>query len=341
MRAIILVGGEGTRLRPLTYDTPKQLLPLVGVPMLECVFALLARHGVDEVVLSLGYLPNRFIEAYPEGSINGVTIRYAVEPEPLDTAGAIRFAATTAGVSDTFIVMNGDVLTNLDLTALLTFHRERGALATIALHEVDDPSRYGVVPTDASGRVIDFVEKPPKDEAPTNNINAGTYVLEPSVIDHIDGGRRVSIERETFPLLAQEGRLFAMPSDAYWIDTGTPASFVQANVDVLGGVDVGRPIEVDDRGVWRAPSAQVAPSATLHNVVVDEGCVVAANAVLADVVLMPGARVDEGAQLHGCLVGSRATIGQRAHLGPTCVVDVDYEVPESTVVDGDVKFSHR
>ena len=192
MRAVVLVGGFGTRLRPLTLTTPKQMLPLGHRPMIEWVVGHLADHGVDEAILSLGYKPDAFIEAFPDDLCNGVRITYAVEPEPLDTAGAIRFAALEAGIDDTFIVVNGDVLTDLDVDALVRFHRASGAEGTIHLTPVEDPSMFGVVPTDDDGRVIAFIEKPPRDEAPTNRINAGTYVLEPSVLDRIAGDRRVS-----------------------------------------------------------------------------------------------------------------------------------------------------
>ena len=209
MKAVVLVGGEGTRLRPLTLSAPKQMLPIVGVPMIERVLGHLASHGIDDAVLSLGYLPDAFTEAYPDGRVAGMGVTYAVEPEPLDTAGAVRFAAAFAGIDETFVVVNGDVLTDLDLTALVAFHRERGAEGTIALHPVADPSAFGVVPTDDDGRVQAFVEKPPRDEAPTNEINAGTYVLEPSVLGRIPEGGRVSIERETFPAMVRDGGLFA------------------------------------------------------------------------------------------------------------------------------------
>ncbi|HEX5267069.1 MAG TPA: nucleotidyltransferase family protein, partial [Acidimicrobiales bacterium] len=179
MRAVVLVGGEGTRLRPLTYTVPKQLLPVAGVTMLERVLGRLAAHGVDDVVLSMGYRPDAFRDQFPDGRAAGVALTYAVEPEPRDTAGAIRFAADEAGIDGTFVVVNGDVLTELDVGALVAFHRERGGLATIALTPVDDPSAFGVVPTDDSGRVTAFIEKPPRGLAPTNLINAGTYVLEP------------------------------------------------------------------------------------------------------------------------------------------------------------------
>ena len=221
MRAVVLVGGEGTRLRPLTLTTPKQMLPIVEEPMIERVMGHLADHGIDDAVLSLGYRPDAFINAYPGGSIGGVHVSYAVEPTPLDTAGAIGFAARHVGVDETFVVVNGDVLTDSDMSALIEFHRLRGAEATISLTPVDDPSAFGVVPTDEQGRVQAFIEKPPRDEAPTNLINAGTYVLEPSVLDRIPKDRRVSVERETFPALVEAGTLYALGSDAYWLDTGT------------------------------------------------------------------------------------------------------------------------
>ncbi len=233
MKAVVLVGGEGTRLRPLTLSSPKQMLPIVGVPMIERVLGHLARHGVDEAVLSLGYLPDAFMEAYPDGHAAGIRLVYAVEPEPLDTAGAVRFAATFAGIDETFVVVNGDVLTDLDLTSLVAFHREREAQGTIALHPVADPSAFGVVPTDAEGRVTAFVEKPPRDEAPTNEINAGTYVLEASVLARIPEGGRVSIERETFPAMVRDRCLFARSDDSYWLDTGTPSAYLEANFDYL------------------------------------------------------------------------------------------------------------
>ena len=164
VKAIVLLGGQGTRLRPLTYTTPKQLLPVVEVPMLERVLAHLRAHGVDEAVLSLGYRPDAFFAAYPDHEAAGVRLDYAVEPEPLDTAGAIAFAAGHAGIDETFLVVNGDVLTDVDTSALVAFHRSHGASATIHLKAVDDPTRFGVVPTDADGRVIEFVEKPPADQ---------------------------------------------------------------------------------------------------------------------------------------------------------------------------------
>ncbi|MGC2484789.1 MAG: nucleotidyltransferase family protein, partial [Acidimicrobiales bacterium] len=233
LTAIVLVGGVGSRMRPLTFERPKQMLPLVGVPMIEHVFGWLRHHGVTNVVLSLGYLPHHFVAAYPSGIIAGVKVTYAVEPEPLDTAGAIRFAAAFAGVDDTFLVVNGDVITDLNISKLLSFHRDRRAEVTIALHPVDDPSRFGVVPTTPDGRVLSFIEKPDRLSAPTNFVNAGTYVVEPRVLRRIASTGPVSVERDTFVRLAEEGTLYAMHDSAYWFDAGTPESFLNANAFLL------------------------------------------------------------------------------------------------------------
>jgi UTP-glucose-1-phosphate uridylyltransferase len=208
VRAVVLVGGFGTRLRPLTLTRPKQMLTVGQDLMIEVVLGHLGRHGVTEAVLALGYKPDAFRAAFPDGTCAGMQLRYAVESEPLDTAGAIRFAATEAGFDrgdEPLVVVNGDVLTTLDVRDLVAFHRSRGAEGTIHLIPVEDPSAFGVVPTDDDGRVLAFIEKPPRDEAPTNLINAGTYVLEPSVLDRIDAGRPVSIERETFPGMVADG----------------------------------------------------------------------------------------------------------------------------------------
>lgn len=316
----MLVGGEGTRLRPLTYTIPKQLLPVAGVTMLERVLGRLAAHGVDDVVLSMGYRPDAFREQFPDGRAAGVALTYAVEPEPRDTAGAIRFAAEEAGIDGTFLVVNGDVLTALDVGALVAFHRERGGLGTIALTPVEDPSAFGVVPTDAEGRVTAFIEKPPRDLAPTNLINAGTYVLEPEVLSLIPPGVRVSIERETFPALVGEGRLFAMASDAYWLDTGTPAQYLKANLDLVEGAAL---VE---------PGASVAPTARVCRSVVGAGARVEDGAEVRDSVLLPAAVVGPGAVVDTSIVGARARIGARAHLGPVTVVGCDAEVAAGRVL---------
>ncbi len=308
MRAVVLVGGFGTRLRPLTESTPKQMLPIVDRPMIERVLAKLAEHGVTDAVLSLGYRPDAFIERYPDNRCAGVALHYAVEPEPLDTAGAVRFAALEGGMDSTFVVVNGDVLTDLDVGELWKLHQERSAEGTIALTPVDDPSRFGVVPTDAQGRVEAFIEK-----APSNWINAGTYVLEPSVIDRIPPGRKVSIERETFPAMVADESLFALASDAYWIDAGTPATYLKAQLDIIDGV----------RGAAEpavAEGAQVDATATVEHSVVMPGVVVEAGAQVRDSALLAGARIGEGAVVEGSIVGPGAVVEAGQELAPTTVL---------------------
>jgi mannose-1-phosphate guanylyltransferase len=305
MRAVVLVGGFGTRLRPLTLGTPKQMLPVVDRPMIEWVVGHLAEHGVDEAVLSLGYRPDAFTEAYPDATCAGVRLTYAVEDTPLDTAGAIRFAATTAGIDERFLVLNGDVLTDLDIGALVAFHDAHGGEGTLHLIPVDDPSRYGVVPTDAEGRVEAFVEKPPRDEAPSHWINAGTYVLEPSVLGRIAPAGRVSIERETFPALAAEGRLYGYEAETYWVDAGTPATYLQAQLDLIDGHRLANPPAV-------AADADVADGAKLDHAIVMSRAAVADGALVADSAVLPGARIESGAAVRDSIVGPGAVIGADA-----------------------------
>ncbi len=354
MKAVVLVGGEGTRLRPLTLSTPKQMLPIVGVPMIERVLAHLASHGIDEAILSLGYLPHAFLEAYPDGVAAGIKLIYAVEPDPRDTAGAVRFAADFGAIDSTFVVVNGDVLTDLDLTALLAFHRDHGAEGTIHLHPVADPSAFGVVPTDSSGRVEAFVEKPARDEAPTNEINAGTYILEASVLDRIPPNGRISIERETFPAMVRAGTLFARSDDSYWIDTGTPATYLQAHDDLVSGRRAGIPAPgVRDRGdgVYLGgksaiegdvigPSVvfgdcEIASGARVERSVVGAGSVIGLGAVVVGSVLMEGAHVASDARVDGSVVGPHATVGQRGDVRPISVLGARAVVASGTVVDGE------
>ena len=330
MRAVVLVGGFGTRLRPLTSDLPKQMLPIVDRPMIEHVVGHLAAHGVEEVVLSLGFLPDAFLDAYSDGRCAGIPLHYAVEPEPLDTAGAIRFAAEDAGIDEAFLVLNGDVLTDLAVDELVLFHRASGAEATVSLTPVDDPSRDGVVPTDANGRVTGFVEKPPAGAAPCNWINAGTYVFEPSVIDRIEPGRRVSVEREVFPAMADEGVLYGVRSEAYWVDTGTPETYLGVQLDLLDGVRGPARSGVDD-------AAEIHPGATVRRSVIGPGAVVAEGSRVCDSVVMAGSMIGEGAVVDGSLVGTDATIGPDARVLGLSVVGHGAEVVAGEHLAGDCR----
>lgn len=327
MKAIVLVGGFGTRLRPLTLCVPKQMLPVGGVTMLERVVAKLGDQGVDEVVLSLGYQPDAFTSTFPDGTCSGVRLIYAVEPEPLDTAGAIAFAARVAGLDERVLAVNGDVLTDLDVADLWRRHEEFGGEATIALTPVEDPSRYGVVPIDDAGRVEAFIEKPSPGTAPSNWINAGTYVLEPSVLHEVDPERRVSIERETFPALVERGQLFAVHSDAYWIDAGTPAAYLKANLDLLDGVRGAFEVSID-------PTARIDPDAKVSRSIVGPGAVIASGTELVDSVVMAGARIAAGSRLERCVVGERSSVGESCELSALSVIGYDQDIAAGTVASG-------
>ncbi len=324
MKAVVLVGGFGTRLRPLTLHTPKQMLPMVGVPMIERVVAALAGCGVTDAILSLGYRPDAFLEAYPDDLCAGVHLHYAVEPEPLDTAGAVRFAALDAGLDSRFLVVNGDVLTDLDVKALWDFHLAAGAEGTIALTRVDDPSRYGVVPIDTEGRVEAFVEKPAPGTAPSHWINAGTYVLEPSVLDRIPAGGKVSIERSTFPAMVGDGTLFALHSDAYWVDAGTPATYLQSQLDLVDGTRATE-VAVD-------PGAAVDPTAKVDHAVVYHGVRVGPGATVENAALLPGSVIGANAIVRDSIVGPAAEVGDGAELSELTVVGAGERVPTGAVL---------
>ena len=334
MRAVVLVGGFGTRLRPLTLATPKPMLPVVDRPILEWVLGGLGRAGIDEAILSLGFKPDVFSAAYPDGTCAGVRLRYAVEPEPLDTAGAIGFAARDAGIDERFVVVNGDVLTDLDVGSLVAFHDATGGEATIALHQVDDPSAFGVVPTDDDGRVLAFVEKPPRDEAPTDLINAGTYVLEPSVLDRIPVGQKVSVERVTFPAMVSDRTLFAVAdhvlagAPVYWADTGTPAQYLDAMLDLVAGR---RLIEAPPAV---HPGASVDASAQLDGAIVMDGASVAAGCRLRRCAVLPGARIERGAVLDDAIVGPGAVVGEGAEVTGGSVLGDGVVIEAGAKVDG-------
>ena len=349
MRAVVLVGGEGTRLRPLTLDTPKQMLPIAEVPMIERVLSHLGAHGVRDVTLSLGYRPDAFFLLFPGERFGEVSVRYAVEPEPLGTAGAIRFAADAAEIDETFLAVNGDVLTDFDVAALVNLHRRAGAEGTLALARVEDPSAFGLVPTAPDGRVQAFVEKPLPHESSDAAINAGTYVLEPSVLDRIPKGQSTSIEREVFPPMAEEGILYALASDAYWIDTGTPAQDLQAQLDLRDGRRPPPPApgaHLRQRGVWVlgepvidglvlgpalvGTAAYVQSGARVERSVVGSGARVYAGAEVRDSVLLPGASIHADAVVAGSIVGEGAVIGRGARVTGLTVVGGNVEIdPEA------------
>jgi mannose-1-phosphate guanylyltransferase len=319
--AVILVGGQGTRLRPLTDRTRKDMLPLVDRPLLSYTLEHLARHAVERAVISCGYLPDQIEEAFG-GGYSGATLEYAVEETPLGTGGAIGFAAR--GLDSSFFALNGDSLREADLDELVAFHRSTGAKATILLTPVADPSRYGLVRTASDGRVETFLEKPRPEEIDTDLINAGLYVLEPDVLDLIPPDRAVSIEREVFPRLAAEGAVYGIALAGYWLDVGTPESYLQAHRDVLERVfptEVGTALGADFTLV--DPTAEVDPGARLvPPVYVGPGAVVEEGARLGSLaVLGAGSRLAAGGVVENAVVGSRTTIGAKCSVIGSIVGD--------------------
>src|SRR5262245_18497969 len=257
MKAILLAGGKGTRLRPLTVHTPKPIVPILNRPFLYYQIDLLKQlPEIDEVILSLNYQPRRIEEIFGECVGLGVRLRFVVEPMPLGTGGAVRYAGDS--LTDSVVVFNGDVLTEVDLGAVLRLHRERKAKATIVLTPVDNPRAYGLVETDGDGNIKRFLEKPGEDEITCNTINAGIYVLEPDTFDRIPKDTAWSIERSYFPSLIERHETFvAYVYSGYWIDIGTPAKYLQVHRDIMDGSYVAPPFEPSGPGAWVAPGARV------------------------------------------------------------------------------------
>lgn len=326
MQAIVLVGGEGTRLRPLTESVPKPALTLVDRPFLAYMIEWLAGHGVTEVVLACGFLPDVLREALAgEEERAGLAIRYVVEPERRGTAGAIRFAADELGdaLDDRFLALNGDVLTDLDLSALLQAHAERGARATLGLHPVGDSSAYGLVHSGPEGAVLEFLEK--TGEGVPGEINAGMYVLERSVLDLIPADEEVSIERDVFPRLVGDG-LHGLRLDGYWMDIGTPERYLQASWDILER-RVETRVEPTAPGMLVGAGAEVATSATLGpRVVLGPGCRVGSGAWIRDSVMLDGCEIGEGARVEGSILSAGVEVESGARLNDV-VVGVDEKVP--------------
>jgi mannose-1-phosphate guanylyltransferase len=268
MKAVILVGGEGTRLRPLTCNTTKAMVPVLNKPFLEHLLGYLKGHGVTDIILAMSYLPHRIQGHFGDGAKMGVRLSYLIEKEPLGTAGAVKNADSY--LDESFLMLNGDVFTDLDITAMIDFHRRSQAVATIATTPVDDPTAYGLIETGDGGRITRFLEKPGWKEVTTNMINAGIYILEPGILARIPPQKNVSIERETFQQLLAKGEpMYAYSSSAYWLDMGTPEKYLRLNHDLLLGKALS-PINVSGGGQSRIdPSADIkAP------VLIGEECVI-------------------------------------------------------------------
>ncbi len=331
MQAIILAGGEGTRLRPLTSTVPKPVVPLVDRPFIAYMLEWLARHGVDDVVMSCGFLATAVRNVLGDGSQYGLRLRFVEEPDPRGTAGALKYAEDL--LDERFLMLNGDVLTDIDLTAQIAQHEATGAVGTLALVSVADPSTYGLVRLHEDNAVRGFVEKPAADQIDTNRISAGAYVLERSVLDLIPADRNVSIERDVWPRLVDHG-LYGCPAEAYWLDVGTPERYLQGTFDILeGNVRTAVADRLGDTYLSVADRVD-AQGRIVPPALVERECTIAAGAHVGSlVVLGEGVSVGEGATIERSVVLNGAEIGAGAVLRD-CIVAAGVRIGEGTTVAG-------
>ena len=320
-------------MRPLTLNLPKSMVPILNRPFLEGLLLRLKEDGVEEAALALSYLPEIVKAYFGDGTSLGMRLSYAIEKEPLGTAGAVK--NLEEWLEGTFLVLNGDIFTDLDLGEGVDFHREKGAAATIVLTSVEDPTAYGVVEADASGRVKRFVEKPSREQVSSPWVNAGTYVLEPGVLEYIPRGQHYMFERGLFPALLEMGlTVYCFRSRAYWMDLGTPQNYLRLHHDaLLGGAAVQPDGDLLREGVWVGVGCRIAPDVRLQPpVVLGPGCTLASGArVLGPAVLGPGCAIGEGAVVDGALLWSGVQVGARATLS-RCILARDVRIGEGVTV---------
>ncbi|MGH7716882.1 MAG: sugar phosphate nucleotidyltransferase [Vulcanimicrobiaceae bacterium] len=345
---MVLVGGEGTRLRPLTYGTPKPMIPIMGVPFLELMLRRIKDAGIEHAILASGYLPDAISSYFGDGSGLGLRLTYVVEESPMGTAGAIK--NVEQHIVGPFFVFNGDVLTSLDLRAMIAFHEKRRGMGALHLITVEDPSAFGAVVHDNTGRITAFVEKPPKGTSPSNDVNAGTYLLEREILDHIPAGRAVSIERETFPTVISGGNaLYAHVTSDYWIDLGRPEHYHDAHHHIFDGtMPLAIPFSkgaISGPGKAQPPGTVTPPAFIGANVVIEpgahvgplvvlgEGCRVARGARIEDSLLWDGVTVGQDAVIEQSIIASGTRVGARARVAPRSVIG------HNVVIDDDAQLS--
>lgn len=366
MQAVILVGGEGTRLRPLTSTVPKPVVPLVDRPFIAYMLQWLVGHGIDDVIMSCGFLATSVRNVLGDGSAYGLRLRFVEEPDPRGTAGALKFAEPM--LDERFLMLNGDVLTDIDLTAQIAQHERTGATATLALVPVPDPTAYGLVHLDDDRSVLDFVEKPSSDQIDTNLISAGAYVLDREILKLVPPDRKVSIEREVWPELVGNG-LYGFPSDSYWLDIGTPERYLKGTFDIIeGNVSTAVSERLGDDFLAIAEETEIAgravPPAILERgvsvaadahagslAVLGQGVSVASGASVERSVVLDGTEIAEGCVLRDCIVAAGCRIGPRtqiidgAVLGEGVTIGADNVIaggarifPGVTIPDGAIRF---
>jgi len=347
MQALILAGGKGTRLRPLTVFTPKPIVPICNRSFLLYQIDTLRNAGITDITLSLSYQPHKIEQLVGDGSAHGVKIKYTVEPQPMGTAGAYKFAEEL--IREPTVVFNGDILTDLDLERVIREHNERRAAATLVLAPVENPSAYGLVETETDGRVRRFLEKPKADEISVNTINAGTYVLEPRVLDMIPPGENYSFEYQLFPDLLRRGEPFYahIPDNAYWIDIGTTERYLQVHHDLLAGrvshvslagarrgdFEFATAAEIDERSLI-ADGCMIKPGAQIINSVLGEGCYIDERARIENSVVWAHTRISAGAQISNAIVGRGCHVGREARVGAGAVLGDKTSLTDYTQIGG-------
>jgi NDP-sugar pyrophosphorylase family protein len=344
MQALILAGGKGTRLRPLTVYTPKPIAPICNRPFLLYQIETLKKAGITDITLCLSYQPDKIEQLLGDGARLGVHLKYTVEPQPMGTAGAYKFAADL--IREPTVIFNGDILTDIDLGAVIDQHRARQATATIVLTPVENPSAYGLVETHEDGRVSRFLEKPKPDQITCNTINAGTYILEPKVLDMIPVGEFYMFEYGVFPSLLTNGEPFFahVPAGTYWLDIGTPARYLQAHYDLLadrverlqlgerrGKAEISAEAEIDELSMI-GDDCVIKPGARIVNSVLGQGCHVEEKAVIENSVVWAHSHIGEGAHLDAAMVGRGAHIGRFAEVGPGTVLGDKSSLTDYTII---------
>ena len=333
IKAFILAGGKGARLRPLVLNTPKPIVPLANIPFLFFQIDHIKRAKITEIILSLSYQPRKITDIFGDGMQFGVTMRYTHEDLPLGTAGALKAARNL--IDDTTIVLNGDVLTDIDLLEVLNYHREKKAEATIATTRVMNPAGYGLIESDPQGRVVRFTEKPAEDEVTGDTINAGIYILEPSVLDRIPAEGPQSLERELFPAMVQEGaKVYAYLSKGYWQDIGSPQKYLEATFGIISGRTKlpGYPQKACPPNNWEKHQVSIdsfsildgkciiKKGVAIENSVLGEGCRIEEGALIKDSVIWSGTRILPHARIERAIVGRQCHIGEGVRLRPGCVL---------------------
>jgi mannose-1-phosphate guanylyltransferase len=349
MKAVILVGGEATRLRPLTCSTPKIMIPVLNRPFFEHLAGYLKKHNIIDIVLAVGKSPEEIQDYFGDGSKLGVRLTYSIENLPLGTAGAVKNAERF--LDDSFIVLNGDIFTDIDLSAMMQLHRKSEAIASLALTPVDDPTIYGVVETDSGGRVRRFIEKPSRDRVTTNMINAGIYILEPGILKHIAPKTFSMFERDVFPPLLEEGQVvYGYPFQDYWIDIGTPDKYLKLHHDLLRRYVGNKGIECEGESFVHSSARIEGPAIIGEGCYVDRNSVVRGPAVLGarcrigegavveGAVLWQDCQISRGAKLRNCLAACRCRVGEESEILDGCILGDDAVVGGGSELSKGIKI---